>query len=174
MLARGGSRCYNSINERQERKEVFKCPLSQFSSHRCSLSFLSLLLVSSFSLSQANSGGCKGEGAKALLPVQKFLKKALAQFDSMVYNSVNEKQERKETIMKTLNLIVEATPKKTYSYAVVSYREIADLVWFQSETIEECEHWISLQREDEETWFSETGDDAEIASINYTVKPYRY
>lgn len=32
-------------------------------------------------------------------PAQKFLKKVLAQFDSMVYNSVNERQERKETTM---------------------------------------------------------------------------
>lgn len=76
--------------------------------------------------------------------------------------------------MKTLNLIVESTPKKTYAYAVVSYREIADLVWFEGNTVEECEHWINIQREDDETWFSETGDDAEIASISYTVKPYRY
>lgn len=52
--------------------------------------------------------------------------------------------------MKNLNLIVEETPKNASNFAVVSFRKDMDLVWFQGNTIEECEHWINLQREDSE------------------------
>nr|DAT53833.1 MAG TPA: hypothetical protein [Caudoviricetes sp.] len=62
-------RCYNSVNERQERKEVPKCLVSLFSSLRCSLSFPSQSQALVSSLSQVKSGGCrkvKGGRVKAL------------------------------------------------------------------------------------------------------------
>ena len=52
--------------------------------------------------------------------------------------------------MKNMTLIVGDTPKNASNFAVVSFREDMDLVWFQGNTIEECEHWINLQREDSE------------------------
>lgn len=75
--------------------------------------------------------------------------------------------------MKNLNLIVEETPKNASSFAVVSFREDMDLVWFQGNTIEECEHWINLQREDE-TWFYENGTDSEIATVTYQVETIHF
>lgn len=65
--------------------------------------------------------------------------------------------------MKNLNLIVEETPKNASNFAVVSFRE--DMA--QGNTIEECEHWINLQREDSETWFNEDGTDSEITTVTY-------
>lgn len=69
--------------------------------------------------------------------------------------------------MKNLNLIVEETPKNASNFAVVSFREDMALIWFQGNTIEECEHWINLQREDSEAWFSEDGTDSEITTVTY-------
>ena len=71
--------------------------------------------------------------------------------------------------MKNLNLIVERTPKNASNFAVVSFREDMALIWFQGNTIEECEHWINLQREDSEAWFNEDGTDSEITTVTYQV-----
>ena len=49
-----------------------------------------------------------------------------------------------------------------------------DLVWFQGNTIEECEHWIGLQRKDSETWFNEDGTDSEITTVTYQVETIHF
>lgn len=76
--------------------------------------------------------------------------------------------------MKNLNLIVEETPKNVSKFAVVSFREDMDLVWFEGNTVEECEHWINLQRKDRDTYFYEDGNDSEITTVTYQEMPYRY